>query len=106
MKVINKHTKVIYDAEQFIMGQQAPSAIIWHGDLRPRDMSFGFVYTANGVVNVLSGDWIIGGFPGDGQHPPGCHQCISDQRFKDCYESIIDTLAVSETKKHTYYVSY
>jgi hypothetical protein len=59
---------VIIEAVQFIPGQPLPEGMRrWPNErgIQPRDMSFGYIHTPEGVMHVHSGDWIIKGIKGE-----------------------------------------
>jgi hypothetical protein len=72
---------VVIEAVQFDPKLECPICVIPWGDVRPRDMSFGYIDTLEGKMHVSAGDWIITGIKGE--HYP----CKADI-FEQTYEAI------------------
>ncbi len=59
---------VVIDAQQFRPNKaQWPDGVIaWsESDIRPRDMSWGYIKTLEGLLHVQADDWIITGIHGE-----------------------------------------
>lgn len=57
---------IVIEAEQFDPHSHPwPDCITPWGDVRPRDMSWGYIETLEGNMHVIAGDWIITGVEGE-----------------------------------------
>ena len=56
---------IVIEAVQFDPQGDWPACVIPWGNVRPKDMSWGYIDTLEGKMHVLADDWIIKGIKGE-----------------------------------------